>query len=125
SYQGEFLGNFKRGAGDQMGVAGGLNDNADIPAPVFSYKPNAYGLYNMAGNVSEWVLDTYRPFAGHDVNDFRPFRGNVYENYKRLSEDNSLEEKDSLGHIPTKIVTAEELAEKEQFDGDTTDLRDY
>jgi formylglycine-generating enzyme len=125
SYQGEFLGNFKRGKGDQMGVAGGLNDNSDIPAPVYSYRPNAYGLYNMAGNVSEWVLDTYRPYASNDVNDFRPFRGNVYETYKRIAEDNTIEEKDSLGHIPVRMVTNEEIAAKEEFDGNAPDLRDY
>jgi sulfatase modifying factor 1 len=125
SYQGEFLGNFKRGRGDAMGVAGGLNDNADIPAPVYSYQPNAYGLYNMAGNVSEWVLDTYRPTSYEDVNDFRPFRGNVYDANKRIAEDNQLEEKDSLGHIPRRIMTAEEMAAKEKFDGNAPDLRDY
>lgn len=123
-YQGQFLGNFKRGKGDAMGVAGGLNDNADITAPIFSYAPNAYGLYNMAGNVSEWVLDTYRPYTS-DLNDFRPFRGNEYETYKRIAEDNSLDEKDSLGHLTTRKVTNEEIASKEIFDGNTADLRDY
>ena len=59
--QGEIMANFKRGRGDNMGVAGNLNDNADITAPVRSYWPNDYGLYNMAGNVSEWVMDVYRP----------------------------------------------------------------
>ena len=58
-----------------MGVAGALNDNADIPAEVTRFKPNGFGLYNMAGNVSEWVMDTYRPTTYADVNDFRPFRG--------------------------------------------------
>ncbi|HTM66942.1 MAG TPA: SUMF1/EgtB/PvdO family nonheme iron enzyme [Flavipsychrobacter sp.] len=125
--QGEFMGNFKRGRGDAMGVAGGLNDNADIPAPVFSYKPNAFGLYNMAGNVSEWVLDTYRPLTYQDANDFRPFRGNVYDTYKRIAEDNSLEEKDSLGHIPTRLMTSEELAQKrnENFMVNDADARDF
>lgn len=33
------------------------NDNADITAPVESYLPNAYGLYNISGNVSEMVAD--------------------------------------------------------------------
>ncbi|OSZ81979.1 hypothetical protein CAP35_01540 [Chitinophagaceae bacterium IBVUCB1] len=124
SYQGQFLGNFKRGKGDAMGLAGGLNDNADIPAPIYSYQPNSYGLYNMAGNVSEWVLDTYRPYTS-DVNDFRPFRGNVYNTYKRIAEDNQLDEKDSLGHLSTRILTDEEVMAKEIFDGNTADLRNY
>jgi len=112
-YQGEFLGNFKRGAGDQMGVAGGLNDNADIPAPVYSYKPNAFGLYNMAGNVSEWTLDTYRPTSHDDVSDFRPFRGNVYDTYKRNTEDGSLDDKDSIGQLERRVMTPEEIQAKE------------
>ncbi|MBU2046279.1 MAG: SUMF1/EgtB/PvdO family nonheme iron enzyme [Bacteroidetes bacterium] len=72
--------NFKRGAGDNMGVAGYLNDAADITAPVRAYMPNDFGLYNMAGNVSEWVLDTYRKTSFDQVEDFSPFRGNEYEN---------------------------------------------
>lgn len=43
------------GFGDYMGVAGSLNDAADITAPVKSYWPNGYGLYNMTGNVEEMV----------------------------------------------------------------------
>ena len=76
---GQMLANYKRGSGDNMGVAGGLNDNADITAPVYSYWPNDYGLFNMAGNVSEWVMDTYRPMSAEDKDDFRPFRGNVFK----------------------------------------------
>ncbi len=125
--QGEFLGNFRRGAGDLMGTPGGLNDNADIPAPVFSYKPNAFGLYNMAGNVSEWVADTYRPLTHQDAEDFRPFRGNVYDAYRRIAEDNSLEEKDSLGRLSTRLMTPEELATKrnQDFMVNDPDARDY
>ena len=58
-----------------MGVAGALNDNADVTAPVYSYAPNDYGLYNMAGNVSEWVMDVYRPGTLQDAQEFRPVQG--------------------------------------------------
>jgi formylglycine-generating enzyme required for sulfatase activity len=54
SWQGKFLANFKRQSGDNMGIAGGLNDRAAIPGYVKSFYPNAFGLYNMSGNVSEW-----------------------------------------------------------------------
>ena len=60
---GTIMANFKRGRGDNMGVAGNLNDNADIPTTVRSYWPNDYGLYNMAGNVSEWIDSSYEPEA--------------------------------------------------------------
>ena len=83
---GTFNANFVRGRGDYMGVAGNLNDNADVTAPVFAYPPNDYGLYNMAGNVSEWVMDVYRPLTFEDDNEFRPFRGNVYQTKMRNSE---------------------------------------
>ena len=78
-YVGTMRANFMRGAGDAMGVAGALNDNADITAPVYQYPPNDYGLYNMAGNVSEWVADVYRPLTEEYRSEFRPFRGNVYK----------------------------------------------
>ncbi|MFT5337248.1 MAG: gliding motility-associated lipoprotein GldJ [Luteibaculaceae bacterium] len=77
-YYGRIQDNFVRGRGDYMGVAGALNDEADATAPVFKYLPNDYGLYSMAGNVSEWVLDVYRPLTSMDENEFRPFRGNTY-----------------------------------------------
>ena len=102
-YIGQILANFKRGRGDNMGVAGKLNDNADITAPVYAYWPNDYGLYNMAGNVSEWVMDVYRPLSLEDNDDFRPFRGNVYKT-QVLDEDGIIAEKDSLGHIQYRDV---------------------
>jgi formylglycine-generating enzyme len=123
-YQGEFEGNFMRGGGDAMGVAGGLNDNADITAPVNSYLANAFGLYNMAGNVNEWVMDTYRPLSHEDVNEFRPFRGNKYVR-PRLQEDGTLEEKDSIGHIPYQDVSAAEIQANGRYETRTGDLSSY
>ncbi len=85
-FQGDFQANFQRGRGDMMGVAGHLNDGADVTAPVTSFWPNDYGLYHMAGNVSEWVLDTYRAMSTEDFDDFRPFRGNVFKTKRFSSE---------------------------------------
>jgi formylglycine-generating enzyme len=76
--RGQFMANIQRGRGDMMGVAGDLNDGGEITVPVYSYWPNDYGLYNMAGNVNEWVQDVYRPLSHESVADFRPFRGNVF-----------------------------------------------
>lgn len=84
-YLGQINANFVRGAGDYMGTAGFLNDNADVTAPVYSYWPNDYGLYNMAGNVCEWVMDVYRPNTLQDADEFRPFRGNVFNTQVRDS----------------------------------------
>jgi sulfatase modifying factor 1 len=76
SKQGQFLANFKRGRGDYAGIAGSLNDGAMITDYVYAYPPNDYGLYNMAGNVNEWVQDIYRPLSFQDVEDLNPFRRN-------------------------------------------------
>ena len=78
--------NFVRGRGDYMGVAGSLNDGAAATAPVYEFMPNDYGLYNMAGNVNEWVMDVYRPYNSVDAEEFRPFRGNVYQTTQRNAE---------------------------------------
>jgi len=80
--KGRMMANFTRGRGDLMGMAGDLNDNADITAPVISYEPNDFGIYCMAGNVNEWVADVYRPKSSEDVSEFQPFRGNVFTKYK-------------------------------------------
>jgi gliding motility-associated lipoprotein GldJ len=78
--------NFARGRGDYMGVAGSLNDGAAATANVYQYAPNDYGLYNMAGNVNEWVMDVYRPYNTVDAEEFRPFRGNVFQTAQRNAE---------------------------------------
>lgn len=70
--------NFKQAVGDYGGIQGWSDDNADITAEVKTYAPNDYGLYDMAGNVSEWVADVYRPRIDVSFNDFNYFRGNVY-----------------------------------------------
>ncbi len=76
--KGDQLANFKQGKGDYGGIAGWSHDNADITAEVGSYAPNDFGLYDMAGNVSEWVADVYRPNIASDYSDFNYYRGNVF-----------------------------------------------
>jgi len=97
STRGLILANFKRGAGDNMGVGGYLNDKADITAPVRSYPPNDFGLYNMAGNVNEWVEDTYRQTSFEEFDDFNPFRGNEYTNKRLADATKGLYAKDKYG----------------------------
>ncbi len=75
---GTFLANFKRGRGDYAGIAGKLNDGAMITDYIYSYPPNDYGLYNMAGNVNEWVYDVYRPNSFQDFEDLNPLRRNGF-----------------------------------------------
>ena len=71
---GFFLANFKRGRGDYAGIAGRLNDGALITSYIYEFPPNDFGLYNMAGNVSEWVMDVYRPLSFQDFDDLNPIR---------------------------------------------------
>ncbi len=74
--RGTMLANFKRGRGDYAGIAGKSNDGATITAEIYKYAPNDFGLYQMAGNVNEWVMDLYRPLSFQDFNDLNPVRRN-------------------------------------------------
>jgi len=84
-HKGKFMANFVRGRGDFMGVAGSLNDQADITAPVRSYWPNAYGLYNMSGNAAEMLAEDGRTRGGSwasrapylEIAGIDPFNGSV------------------------------------------------
>jgi formylglycine-generating enzyme len=95
--KGLMLANFKRGRGDYGGLAGKSNDAAIITANVYTYEPNDFGLYNMAGNVNEWVMDTYRPMSYEDFNDLNPIRRNEY-----LDEEKNYDSKNSNSSVTNK-----------------------
>lgn len=84
------MANFKQGNGDYGGIAGWSDDGADITNAVKKYPANDFGLYDMAGNVAEWVADVYRPIIDNEANDFNYFRGNLYTKNK-IGEDGKIE----------------------------------
>jgi len=122
-YRGIMLANYKRREGDLMGVAGALNDAGSTTLPVISFWPNDYGLYNMAGNVNEWVLDVYRPLSHEDVEDFNPFRGNVFT-VLEVDETGMPVEKDSLGRLK-RVPMSQEEATRHRRQFTQSDYRNY
>jgi len=134
--RGDMLANFKRGKGDFMGTGGWLNDQAATTMQVKFYPPNDYGLYDMAGNVSEWVLDVYRPLSLEDMTALNPFRGNEFktwdQDYQGLGALEVLQEpqygSDSSivrlpGELPVRDVTEEENLDRRNYK--KSDYRDF
>ncbi|HOO98996.1 MAG TPA: gliding motility lipoprotein GldJ [Bacteroidales bacterium] len=123
-HRGEMMANFVRGRGDMMGVAGSLNDNASITSEVRSYWPNDYGLYCMAGNVNEWVQDVYRPLTFEDVDEFNPFRGNVFTDLRR-DANGRVVTKNNLGKLYVDTVKAADVSDRYNYQkGDYRNYRD-
>ena len=66
NYKGCFLANFKPLRGNY------IDDGNVYAGKVGSYEPNEYGLYDMAGNVSEWTRGAYHPSAYIFQHDLQP-----------------------------------------------------
>lgn len=64
--KGCMLANFKPGRGNFY------DDGFAYSAPVASYFPNDYGLFDMAGNISEWCEDAFNPASVPLVWDLNP-----------------------------------------------------
>lgn len=103
---GDFKSNFKRGRGDYAGWAGGTSgkdlryftDGHFYMGPVKGFYPNDFGLFNMAGNVSEWCEDTYRKLSYEDEDDLNPIRrfGKSKIRPDKLLDDSGYRDKFSL-----------------------------
>ncbi len=66
SESGCYNANFKPGEGAYAA------DNNLIPAKGGTYKPNNFGLYDMAGNVAEWTSTAYTESGNQTMNDMNP-----------------------------------------------------
>ncbi len=64
--KGCFLANFKPGRGNYP------DDGGLYTVKVYSYNPNDYGLYNMAGNVAEWTITAFEESIYSTVHDMNP-----------------------------------------------------
>ena len=130
--QGLFLANFKNGSGDYKGMTGYLNESNGMVDKVSSHLQNPnLKLYNLAGNVNEWVADVYRPMNTMDMDDFNPFRGNVFQaNDIKLAKGSR---RDAKGRIIKTVETDSALKTRNYdhadainaLDGDDADNSSY
>lgn len=120
--RGQLQANFVRGRGDMMGVSGALNDRYVITNPVDEFMPNDFGLYNMAGNVNEWVMDVYRETTNQETSEYNSFRGNIYSTPKKTTDEIGAEtlEVDSLGCIAVEFKGEDD--KRDYKDGDFQSL---
>jgi formylglycine-generating enzyme len=78
-----------------------LVDGFEGTAPVGSFPPNGYGLYDMAGNVWEWTADWFIP--RHGDGKIKSCCGPV-SNPRILSPDGSYDPAQPQFHIPRKVL---------------------
>ncbi|NLR91924.1 formylglycine-generating enzyme family protein [Flammeovirga agarivorans] len=74
--------NFTYAGSDNINDVGWVGSNSfEAPSEVGTKKSNAFGLYDMTGNISEWVYDWYDTYSYDDT--YNPY-GPAYGTYKVL-----------------------------------------
>ena len=64
-----------------------ISDKADITAPVKSYKPNDFGLYNVCGNVAEMTIEKGKTRGGSYKNSGWDVRIDAVDDYTKSATD--------------------------------------
>jgi formylglycine-generating enzyme required for sulfatase activity len=78
----------------------------------------------MAGNVNEWVQDVYRPLTSDDVDEFNPFRGNVYTDLRR-DANGQVVTKGNLGKLYVDTVKPVDVSNRYNYQkGDYRNYKD-
>jgi len=98
-------------------------DVSSATAKVGSYKPNAFGLYDMHGNVWEWCLEQYKSYAK-----FRILRGGAWavpaDSCRAACRANAPADRRAatlgfrLACAPDEVIPVERIRESEQKAGD-------
>ena len=81
--KGDFLANFKRRIGAYSGITGWPNDGAATTCETKKFPASDAGLYDIKGNVAEWVADRYESIIDEKASDLNYYRGNTFTKVMR------------------------------------------
>jgi formylglycine-generating enzyme required for sulfatase activity len=82
-------------------------NSGGVPQPVATRLPNPWGLYDMSGNVSEWVNDVYVPYTAGPQTDPRGITYGTYHTQRG-------------GSAPTSGVTGQSVTSTIRDNGDAS-----